>query len=168
MPALLAAAAAAGGGAAAVPPQTQPSFGAKGGVPAVVTTSFGACCQHAEAALACLADGAAKNATRVKFGGNEGDFDEVRRRVKEATVEGLLSEGDSQDVNRLVEGAFASGVWPLWQVGENHYAVFEEQSRGTEHRWAHVRRDKLGPGGTPRRVSSDRDLMCKVRRSDSH
>lgn len=157
--------AAAAASAAAAEPQTHPqaSFGGKGGVPAAITASFGACCQHAEAALACLADRTAKNASKVKFGNSvDGDFDEVRRRVKDATVEGLLTEGESQEVFRLVEGAFASGVWPLWRVGENHYAVFEEQSRGTEHRWAHVQRDKLGRGVTPKRVSSDRDLMCKV------
>lgn len=77
-------------------------------------------------------------------------------------MEGLITESESQEVKRLVEGAFASGVWPLWKVGENHYAVFEDQSRGTAHRWAHVGRERAASGSTPRRVSSDRDLICRV------
>ena len=119
------------------------------------------CCRHAKLALSCIEDRTAKDAPRVKFGA-EWTWDVVRKCVREATDADLLTDKESAEVNNLVDGAEACGVWPLCKVGDNHFAMFDNRSRTTEHRWAVVKYDNPKPGSAPRRVTGGRGLMCRV------
>lgn len=136
----------------------QETAGSNGGVASAVRGR----CQHATAALDHIKRKVAKDATKVKIDGEQ-NFAGVKKVVAAAKADGLLLEKEFIDVIAVVDGAEGSGVWPLYETEHNHYAVYDNRTRTTEHDWGTVKFDNPSPGSAPRRTTAGKKLMCRVR-----
>lgn len=128
-----------------------------------VASAVGGLCQHAALALEHMAARTMKKATTVQGGVASRDYAAAKELVTAAKSDGHVTNEEYNDVKAIVEGAERSNVWPVVETEPHQYMVLDCRSRTTELDWGSVKFDQFTPGEAPRRMTSSRLFMCKVR-----
>lgn len=128
-----------------------------------VASAVGGLCQHAALALEHMAARTIKKATTVQGGVASRDYAAAKELVTTAKSDGQVTDEEYNDIMAIVEGAERSDVWPVVETERHQFMVLDERSRTTELDWGAVKFDEVTPEDAPRRMTSSRLFMCKVR-----